>query len=1037
MATDLERLVVSLDADITKLTKQLSRAGVQLDGFDRDVDQKTKRIAKRANDNLGAIGNDNRALRGDQLRNLGFQLNDIATGLAGGQSPMTILAQQGGQVYQVLGDAKGGVGGAVKDLAARLFGLATPMTVAAGGVLSIGAAAAYLGKSWSDTLAGIETGLSGIGRLSGATVGDVNALAEAVAKTGRLSLGTARDIATAAAAGGLDKRSMASVVDLAPGYAKLTGKDEVEAGREIAKAFRGGAKGVEELDQKIGALDGKTLSLVRSLFEQGKAQEAINVATRAMQPELARVEALTGAWARAWTAVKNGAAAAAEAAGRAVNRAVSGEPIEAQIERLRKQREQANGAGEGGLVAQYRRDGVTDEKQLRMLVPTFDPDAVRRLDAELDRLTADLNERAAKAQDRTDAAKATKTSKDIEDRARSYYAEAEAVAALERAIVAAKADLQDQKALGLLDPETVTRANEALSGSEARLKALRDAYAKGGDAAALALKQAEFTAKTAGLSGYARAVADIRREFELAAEAIRGTANEAAKLSSLERVRDLKIGAAATDFTTTPTSYRKGVVDAPAQYQQRFLDAGAKYGIDPNLVASVAYQESRFDPAARNKSGAGGMMQFMPGTAKQYGIDPMDPAQAIDAAAKMLAERLKARNGNVALALADYNYGAGNVDKAGGDVSRFPKETRDYIGDITRQTPDAKAQVGMVQGWEREEKELTARITEQAAAWMKTTYEVEKAAKARELENQLVEAGKEVSDADRKLIDEKAAAYARLQAAKRASEFQATVRLDTGAIGRTSAEQSAYVRAGNPNDPEFATRFANIKGTAEMMDARDTFGSGLKGFVADLQRGASAADALRNAMQRIIGTLTDKAIDTFTARLFGAASAGAGGGDGFGSFLGSFGKLLGLGGGGNGFADLGNGAVMVAGGGQVIGPGSSTSDSIPARLSSGEFVVNAAAARGNLDLLYAINSGGMRAFADGGPVTPRIPMARPAGGGSTSVGGMTLVQHIHGGGDDAIASIARQASAQAVGAYDGHLRRNLPAMVGAAQRRGF
>jgi hypothetical protein len=66
--------------------------------------------------------------------------------------------------------------------------------------------------------------------------------------------------------------------------------------------------------------------------------------------------------------------------------------------------------------------------------------------------------------------------------------------------------------------------------------------------------------------------------------------------------------------------------------------------------------------------------------------------------------------------------------------------------------------------------------------------------------------------------------------------------------------------------------------------------------------------------------------------------------------------------------------LFAAEGGYVSGPGTGTSDSIPARLSDGEFVVNAAATRANLGMLQAINSGSMRRFAVGGLATNLAPV---------------------------------------------------------------
>lgn len=102
-----------------------------------------------------------------------------------------------------------------------------------------------------------------------------------------------------------------------------------------------------------------------------------------------------------------------------------------------------------------------------------------------------------------------------------------------------------------------------------------------------------------------------------------------------------------------------------ARYAHLFAQAGATHGIDPEVLAAVAKVESGGNPTAVSSAGASGLMQFMPGTARAMGIDPLDPAQAIDGAARLLVQQ---RNefGSLELALAAYNAGGGAVRRAGG-----------------------------------------------------------------------------------------------------------------------------------------------------------------------------------------------------------------------------------------------------------------------------------------------------------------------------------------------------------------------------------
>lgn len=112
-----------------------------------------------------------------------------------------------------------------------------------------------------------------------------------------------------------------------------------------------------------------------------------------------------------------------------------------------------------------------------------------------------------------------------------------------------------------------------------------------------------------------------------------------------------------------------------------FEKAASTYGVSADILRAVAQEESGLNAGALNRSGAMGLMQLMPGTAKAMGAtDPMDPEQNVMAGAKLLGTLLRKYDGNLELALAAYSAGEGAVDKYGG-VPPYT-ETRNAIAKV-------------------------------------------------------------------------------------------------------------------------------------------------------------------------------------------------------------------------------------------------------------------------------------------------------------------------------------------------------------------
>ena len=129
-------------------------------------------------------------------------------------------------------------------------------------------------------------------------------------------------------------------------------------------------------------------------------------------------------------------------------------------------------------------------------------------------------------------------------------------------------------------------------------------------------------------------------------------------------------------------------------YAQRGADAS---GLDPELVRAVIDAESGGDPKAVSKAGAIGMMQLAAATASDCGIrDLFDPLANVQCGSRTLGYLV--RNYGMEGGIAAYNFGAGDVEAAGGHLGKMPVETQQYVkavieeyDDLQHESLDARA----------------------------------------------------------------------------------------------------------------------------------------------------------------------------------------------------------------------------------------------------------------------------------------------------------------------------------------------------------
>ncbi|MFN1150038.1 transglycosylase SLT domain-containing protein [Serratia liquefaciens] len=116
------------------------------------------------------------------------------------------------------------------------------------------------------------------------------------------------------------------------------------------------------------------------------------------------------------------------------------------------------------------------------------------------------------------------------------------------------------------------------------------------------------------------------------------------------------------------------------------------FKLPPGLLRSIAITESGGNPEAVSGAGAKGLFQFMPDTAKDFGLkgrDVFDPEKSALAAAQYMSQLMKMFDGDLGKALAAYNWGQGNVMRKGMDAA--PKETREYVPKVLANLPQPGA----------------------------------------------------------------------------------------------------------------------------------------------------------------------------------------------------------------------------------------------------------------------------------------------------------------------------------------------------------
>lgn len=907
-----------------------------------EITQALKRQESQLKLNNISVGQYNNA-----MRMVPAQFTDIFTQLAGGQNPFLIALQQGGQ----LRDSFGGFGNMFRGLAASI----NPATVAVG---ALAGGVAALGKAYYDGAEESKRFSAAVifaGGSAGASAGKLLSVADSVGRTTGSWSDAREAILLFVQSGDVAAENYGRFAESVVLQSKATGKSVEDLARVYEEIADDPLKAVVKFSRVYQTLNANVYEQARALIEQGRQQEAVALVQGKFADESQqmseRVLENLGAIERGWNAVKKAASEAWEDM-KSIGR-------EATLE-----------------------SSLAEKRKFLLQIPE-NPYTQPQVDAA--KREIDLLEKQIKMRDeaqkqaaaiREEQADSVRYAADFDRLKEQTQSKAEKFAREER---------QWQEKLNALKKHG---SNQQIADAEKVLARLRQQHKE-----------------------------------ELAAEAAR-----AAKRSQREAKKNKE------KYTVN-----RAVLEQAAKYDYAGLEK--RYGLPKNLLAALSMQESRGNVNAISPVGARGTMQFMPGTAKQYGVDVRSVASSADGAARYLRDLLKRYDNNIVKALTAYHSGEGNVNKGrigpigrkyapevlarqnwlnGGrgeivddprrefyrpSASKSKPELTDYQKwqqDFNKRQLAVNAELSLsaanvnkiyaeqlrllsdptFEKWSASERQAAMDLAVKADNQADLTKEAKKYADAlRELES----AGQRDFDDqlfELSLLGKTREEVERLTAARKYDKLIA----EASASGASADVIKSLQTAKLDNDGRLQEQLRLVKETKE------AFGNDWLAGISDGMRNyADSFQSMREGMADVVsgslGKMSDSLADfvaTGKADFRGLAV----------SILQDLSRMLikmalfnamkaAMGAwGGGGFKD-GGFVQQFSNGGAVWGAGTATSDSIPAMLSNGEFVINAASTRRHRALLEAINK---NRYASGG-VVGVAPQVAALGGGT---GGMTV-----------------------------------------------
>jgi lambda family phage tail tape measure protein len=292
-AQGLEFLSMKADAErVNRMRQAVSVFGASLDKLENDENQATnagRNFIAMIREQEGAVVRNTAQIKTATsavnqyglsakqqtaaLRQVPAQITDIFVSLAGGQNPMMVLIQQGGQLKDVFG----GVVPAAKALGAAVMGFINPMTIAAAVIATL-AVAAYQGAQENNAYA---RSLAKTGDVAGITVGQMEVLAVQLSGVVGLEYKAAQALSAVAESGKFTGVQFGIVAEAAVRMESATGQSIDKTVEKFASLAQEPTAAVAKLNQETHFLTNEIFQQIKALEEQGRSQDAATVAMQA------------------------------------------------------------------------------------------------------------------------------------------------------------------------------------------------------------------------------------------------------------------------------------------------------------------------------------------------------------------------------------------------------------------------------------------------------------------------------------------------------------------------------------------------------------------------------------------------------------------------------------------------------------------------------------------------------------------------------------------------------------------------------------